>query len=166
MNAWYVVQTKPRKESLAETHLRRQGFETYLPWYKHVAKQRCGWKEAIEPLFPRYLFLRLDPTKQTVAPIRSTRGVTTLVTFGHRLVPVPDSIIAMLRDNADVHTGLQRAPDQQLEAGQTVSITAGPFEGLQGVFQAVSGEARVTILLDVLGKATRVVMARANIAAA
>jgi transcriptional antiterminator RfaH len=166
MNAWYVVQTKPRKESVAEANLQRQDFETYLPWLKRVAKHRGGWKEVVEPLFPRYLFLRLDPIEQTVAPIRSTLGVTTLVTFGHRLLPVPAAVIDGLRGSEDAQTGLHARPARDFKAGETVAITAGPFEGLQGVFETASGQERVAILLDVLGKATRVVMARSNVAAA
>ena len=166
MKAWYVVHTKPRKEALAEVNLQRQDFETYLPWFKRVARHRGGWKEIVEPLFPRYLFLRLDPTQQTVAPIRSTLGVTTLVTFGQRLMPVPETVVDTLRSSEDAQTGLHAAPKHELKAGETVAITAGPFEGLQGIFENNSGEERVAILLDVLGQARRVVLARANIAAA
>ena len=166
MKAWYVVHTKPRKESLAEVNLPRQNFETYLPWLKRIAKHRGGWKEIVEPLFPRYLFLRLDPMQQTVAPIRSTLGVSTLVTFGQRLMPVPDAIVEALRASEDAQTGLQATPTREFKAGEAVAITAGPFEGLQGIFENNSGEERVAILLDVLGQARRVVLARANIAAA
>jgi transcriptional antiterminator RfaH len=163
MHAWYVVHTKPRKESLAEANLQRQDFETYLPWYKRVARHRGTWREIIEPLFPRYLFLRIDPNQQTVAPIRSTLGVTTLVTFGHRLAPVPDAIIDAIRFNADAASGLHSAPEHPFRKGDTVAITAGPFEGLQGIFETSSGAQRVAVLLDILGKSTRVVLNRSQV---
>ena len=166
MNAWYVVQTKPRKEALAEANLQRQSFKTYLPWLRRVAKHRGGWKEVVEPLFPRYLFLCLDPTQQTVAPIRSTVGVTTLVTFGHRLMPVSEAVVDSLRSSEDAQTGLHTIAKREFKGGETVAITAGPFEGLQGVFETTSGEERVAILLDVLGQARRVILARSNVAAA
>lgn len=166
MHAWYVVHTKPRKESVAEINLERQGFETYLPWFKRIARQRGAWKEVLEPLFPRYLFLRVDTSQQTVAPIRSTLGVTTLVTFGNRLIPVSDALVDGLRRNADAQTGVHTRPKQDFAAGQSVAVMAGPFEGLQGVFDTASGEQRVAILLDVLGESTRVIIERANIAPA
>lgn len=166
MQSWYVVHTKPRKEAVAEANLKRQDFETYLPWYKRVARHRGTWREIMEPLFPRYLFLRIDPNEQTVAPIRSTLGVTTLVTFGQRLMPVPDVVIDTLRHNADAKTGLHTTLRQDFTKGQSVAINAGPFEGLQGIFDTTCGEARVAILLDILGKATRVVLARSNVAPA
>ncbi|NBC49779.1 MAG: transcription/translation regulatory transformer protein RfaH [Gammaproteobacteria bacterium] len=163
MYAWYVVYTKPRKEALAETNLQRQEFETYLPWFKRVTAQRGTWKETVEPLFPRYLFLRTDPTKQTVAPIRSTLGVSTLVTFGHQLMPVPDKMIDALRQRADPSTGVHCAPQHEFKKGEAVAITSGPFEGLQGIFDTCSGEARVAVLLDILGKSARVLLKRAQV---
>ena len=163
MHAWYVVHTKPRKEALAEANLQRQDFETYLPWYKRVARQRGTWREIVEPLFPRYLFLHIDPNQQTVAPIRSTLGVTTLVTFGHRLAPVSDDIIDAIRQNADARTGQHLAPERQYKKGDTVAITAGPFEGLQGIFETSSGAQRVALLLDILGKSARVVLNRSEV---
>jgi transcriptional antiterminator RfaH len=166
MHAWYVVHTKPRRESLAEANLQRQEFETYLPWLKRTARYRGTWRDIVEPLFPRYLFLRVDPDAQAVAPIRSTLGVTTLVTFGNRLMPVPEAVIDTLRHNADARTGLHAAPTSVLRKGQSIAVKAGPFEGLQGVFDTSSGEERVAILLDILGKSTRVIMARSNVALA
>lgn len=166
MHAWYVVHTKPRKESVAEANLQRQDFQTYLPWLKRTARYRGTWREIVEPLFPRYLFLRIDPGAQAVAPIRSTLGVTTLVTFGNRLTPVPEAVIDTLRHNADAQTGLHAAPAPILRKGQSIAVKGGPFDGLQGVFDTSSGEERVAILLNILGKSTRVVMARSNVAPA
>ena len=163
MQAWYVVHTKPRKESLAEANLQRQDFETCLPWHKRATRNRGIWRETIEPLFPRYLFLRIDPNQQTVAPIRSTLGVSTLVTFGHRLAPVSDDIIDDIRQNADAQTGVQRAPEHQFNRGDAVAITAGPFGGLQGVFETSSSAQRVAVLLDILGKSAKVVLNQSHV---
>lgn len=163
MYGWYVVQTKPRKERVAEANLQRQNFETYLPWYKRVAAKRGTWQEIVEPLFPRYLFLRTDPTQQTVAPIRSTLGVSTLVTFGHQLTPVPDTMIDALRQRADPATGIHCTPAHEFKKGEAVAITSGPFEGLQGIFDTCSGEARVAVLLEILGKSARVLLKRAQV---
>lgn len=150
---------------MAEANLQRQGFETYLPWYTRVVRQRGACRQVVEPLFPRYLFLRIDTIRQTVAPIRSTLGVSNLVTFGQRLPPVPDFVIDTLRHSVDGHSGPQVRNEQEYIAGQSVIVVAGPFEGLQGVFYTSSGEKRVAILLDVLGRSTRVVLTRDSVAA-
>jgi len=45
MKSWYVIHTKPRNESVAEEHLRRQAFETYLPRIKQERRQGASaWR--------------------------------------------------------------------------------------------------------------------------
>jgi len=39
----------------------------------------CVTLNTVEPLFPRYLFIRVDPARCSTAPVRSTRGVSGLV---------------------------------------------------------------------------------------
>jgi len=163
MKSWYVIHTKPRQESVAEENLQRQGFETYLPRIKRAVRRRNTWRDNIEPLFPRYLFLHIDPGQQTVAPVRSTLGVTTIVTFGNRIVPVPDGTIDTLRRHENGQTGLQQPPQQSLQKGDAVVVTAGPFEGIEGIFQMSSGQERVSVLLDILGQATRVILNRHDV---
>jgi transcription antitermination factor NusG len=46
-----------------------------------------------------------------------------------------------------------------------LTITAGPFGGLQGIFETASGAQRVALLLDILGKSTRVVLNRSQVEA-
>ena len=82
--SWYAIQTKVRQESLAVTNLDRQGFTCYLPLIT-LEKLRRGKKVMVEEaMFPGYLFIELDAsgTGQSWAPIRSTFGVSKLVSFG------------------------------------------------------------------------------------
>ena len=71
---WFAVFSKPRGEQTALVNLERQGFECFLPMalnpYQKISK-RNG--DRTEPLFPRYLFLRADPGRQSLARVRSTR---------------------------------------------------------------------------------------------
>ena len=79
MKSWYAIQTKPRQEAIAQLHLQRQRFETYLPQILLRKCKRDKWTKIVEPLFPRYLFIHIDPDENNLAPVRSTRGVTGLV---------------------------------------------------------------------------------------
>ena len=163
MKSWYVIHTKPRKEALAAENLQRQDFETYLPWIKRISKRGARWVDVVEPLFPRYLFARLDPGSQSVAPIRSTLGVTTLVTFGGQIRAVPDQVIEVLRHSEHAQDGVRIVAQRAFGKGDLVNVASGPFEGLKGVFEATTGRERVAVLLDILGKATTVVMRRTDI---
>ena len=58
---WYAVYTKSRQERIAQENLERQSFETYLPLMVLSRKRRGEWVETVEPIFSRYLFIRLEP---------------------------------------------------------------------------------------------------------
>ena len=64
MEGWYVTHTKPRQEIRAEEHLQRQGFHCFLPRIKRKRIRLKQRVEPIEPMFPRYLFVRLDPSRR------------------------------------------------------------------------------------------------------
>jgi transcriptional antiterminator RfaH len=152
MKLWYAIHTKPRQEEHAEEHLRRQEFEVYLPRIKQPRRYRGRWRDAIEPLFPRYLFIRLDLGSDNVAPIRSTRGVSKLVSFNGLPATVPEPLIDALVESADPDTGLLHPHEDRFKPGATVTIVNGPLAGLEAIFKAHDGEARSIILLELLGE--------------
>ena len=152
MKHWYAIHTKPRQEEHAAVHLRRQEFEIYLPRIKQARRFRQRWRDMIEPLFPRYLFIRLDLGNDNVAPIRSTRGVSKLVSFNGLPATVPEPLIDALIESADPDTGLLHPHEARFKPGATVTIVNGPLAGLEAIFEAHDGEARSIILLELLGK--------------
>ncbi len=158
MTRWYVVHTKPRQEMLAQTHLHRQAFRTYLPLIAQTRRRRDRRVEVILPLFPRYLFIQVNLREQCTAAVRSTLGVTAMVRFGDQLLPVPDSVIAYLQASTDADTGLHRLHAPRFQKGDKVRVDRGPFAGLEGIYQAERGEDRFMILLDFLGRQTPVTL--------
>ena len=162
---WYLVYTKPRQESVAEENLQRQGFDIWLPRLRLSRRRRGRWVDAVEPLFPRYLFIRLQAGGDDFAPIRSTRGVSGLVRIGMEPAQVPDPVVQALQQAADPDSGLLNPEASPLAQGDLVEVLEGPFEGLRGVFQLQSGDERVVILLDVLGQANREKLSRHQVRA-
>ena len=156
MKHWCAIHTKPRQEMLAAENLSHQEFEIYLPRIKQAHRYRHQWQDKIEPLFPRYLFIRLDLGKDNIAPIRSTRGVSKLVSFSGLPATVPDPFIETLIQSADPDTELFHPEVPLFEAGETVTIVDGPLQGLAAIFNARDGEARSIILLELLGKTQQV----------
>jgi transcriptional antiterminator RfaH len=164
MESWYVVHTKPRQEKRAERNLQLQGFHCYLPQIQKTRKRRGKRYLAIEALFPRYLFLRLNLFQDNVAPIRSTLGVSGLVHFGWQLPTMPESLIAKLLNATDPTSGLIKIPEHDFVKGERVIIEDGPLAGMEGIFQAATGKERVIILLDILGRQNAVTVPRELIA--
>ena len=164
MDAWYAVTTKPRSEALAEEHLRRQGYECLLPRVRRVVRSAGGLKARVESLFPNYLFLRADTERVSLAPVRSTRGATGLVRFGGEPVRVPEAVIAGIRQRIDAGDGLVRLDAPDFEPGQAARVTEGALAGWEGVFLAREGHDRVRLLVELLGRATEVVLPRSQLA--
>ncbi len=150
-SAWFLVRSKPRQESVALTHLARQGYESYLPLFAAEKLVRRKSTLVQEPMFARYLFVRLDTTGQgqSWSPIRSTVGVSELVCFGSRPARVDDILIATLRER---ETAQQASPASLFAHGDNVRITEGAFAGLEAIYQMNDAEGRAMVLLDLLSK--------------
>lgn len=119
-------------------------------------QRRTQRKLRIEPLFPRYLFLDATADGQSLGPVKSTRGVSKLVRFGVELARLPDSVIRAIRARCDAATGLVRLDPVPVEPGDKVRVFDGPLAGAHGLFQAVSGEMRALLLIEFMGRQTRV----------
>lgn len=145
---WYLIQCKGGESFRAAEHLDNQGYQVFHPVLQ-VQKKRRGklcWID--EPLFPYYLFIRLDRLASNWRPIRSTRGVLRLVGFGDEPLPVDDGLVDTLRDSAG-GVASQEA-NVYFRAGEIVEITEGPFRALQAVFASQKGEERAIVLLNML----------------
>ena len=146
MSHWHAVLCKPRREALAEANLRNQGFEVYLPRMVGLCRRSGRWERRIEPLFPRYLFLNEGDGGRALAPVRSTLGVSDLVRSAGAPVRVPPGIVEALRDSADPETGCHRFRVAPFAPGERVRFAAGPFKGLEGLFEMESGEDRKSVV--------------------
>lgn len=163
---WYAVCCKPRQESIAQENLERQDFQVYLPRLQTRKRRGGKWVEAVEALFPRYLFIRINPAAQSTACVRSTRGACGLVRFGALPAVVPDDIIEAIRQREDAASGLHRDAEPQFAEGEPILLVDGPFAGVEGIFAQQGGESRVIVLLELLGKANKVAVQRDWIAKA
>ena len=146
---WYVVYSKPSQEVRAETELAYQGFSVYLPKISEAKRLRGQWMQQIRPMFPRYLFVQPEHAEQSIAPVKSTRGVSHLVRLGTQMVACPNTLIETIRS---AEAELNREGGAAfVEVGETIEIVEGPFQGLISRVVAAT-EDRVSILLEVLGK--------------
>ena len=106
-----------------------------------------------EPMFSRYLFIQLDDTTQNWGPIRSTLGVSKLVSFGPHPAKVPPEFVANLKE------ALPETLARLFASGDNVQVAAGPLQGLEGKYLAHDGEARAFVLIELLGQPQKIAMA-------
>jgi transcription elongation factor/antiterminator RfaH len=151
---WYVVQTRPRKEAVAVTNLRRQGFEPFLPQVRCSVRHARKTVEVARPLFPRYLFLPLDIGRDRWRPILSTLGVASVIMNGDRPRATPLGLVEDLIAATDWSGSVDLS--QRLVVGGSVKLLRGPFaDRIAQLIELDDGE-RVTVLLEVLGAARQV----------
>jgi transcriptional antiterminator RfaH len=156
LRRWHLVFTKPAAEELAKEHLERQGYGVYFPRVQQKALRRGKLVERVVSLFPRYLFVQLDTAWQSLAPVRSTVGITNVVRFGTEYTVVADGVISNLKSHEDPSSGLHSlAISPWFKSGDSVRIATGTLAGLEGVFEFKDGNQRVTIFLNLLGRESR-----------
>jgi transcriptional antiterminator RfaH len=152
MRRWYVAHTQPGAEAKAAGHLERQGFATWLPLCARTVRHARRARLALRPLFPRYLFVALDREGGPWRAALSTQGVAGLV--GGRAGPaaVPDAVIAALRARAGADGLFAVAATLGLKPGDRVRIAAGALAGVEAILGAATPDARVAVLLGLLGR--------------
>jgi transcriptional antiterminator RfaH len=157
MGQWYTLHTKPNSEYQVETALRERGFQTYLPQITSPRPQR---RSTDEPFFPCYLFIKVDLGTVALSEVQSTPGLRSIVGFDGQLISLTDEIIDMIRRRLNRGATAGAYPGYVFKQGDTVRITDGPFQDMLAIFDGPAMPAeRVQVLLDILGRASRVQVA-------
>jgi transcription antitermination factor NusG len=144
---WYVVYSKPRKEEQVQFYLGLKGIETFFP---KLRLPRGSNGRGVTPLFPNYLFVRLDLFAEAHY-VSWTPGVKRIVSCSDRPIPVGDGVMGFLRARADAGGVIQA--HSQLQSGQQVEINGGPFHGFVGIIQnPPNAQGRVRVLLKLLSR--------------
>ena len=90
---WYLLQTKPRAHVTACEHLRRQGFEVFLPLIVNTTKTRGKFLNSKVPLFKGYLFMGTSINPIPWRSVNGTRGVSKAVTLDGVYRPISSHIV-------------------------------------------------------------------------
>jgi len=157
-SVWHVVHVHLHAETKAQTHLARQGFETYLPLYLKRRRHARRTETVAAPLYPSYLFVRFNSSIHRWRSIHSTIGVVRLVCNGDVPAALDQAIIEDLknRENAQGFIQLEHRPKFSLH--DKVRVSDGVFADCLGLVEGVSDRDRVVILLNMLGRKVRVLL--------
>ena len=152
---WYLIYTKPRQEKCALQNLEQQGYQCYLPMLPKEKLRQGALALSNEPLFPRYLFIRLaqDFMAKSWSPIRSTKGVSRLVRFGAEPARVDDGLVDLLKKN---EPAVQAQAEPMFIPGERVRLKESPFAGIEGVYQMADGNQRALLLIELMSTEVKV----------
>lgn len=167
---WFIALTEPNRERTAAKHLELLGCVSYLPVFAraHCYRSRGGrrWQVSLRPLFPGYLFVVPGPDLFTL--VRIAVGIRQWNPFlGHEGVPAIvgeakiKEIQALERD-----INLTSSKRTRFRIGDRVLIRDGAFSGHKATVHMLSDAERVTLLLDFLGRPTKVQLGADQIGAA
>ena len=137
---WLVAYTKPRQEQVALQNLERQNFEAYLPRYKKFKNTEAGPMPVFEPMFPRYILFRPRKPEQSIETVRSTKGISHVVRFGHEPGVVSANMVATIQ--AFEAEQNQATLDQMtnFKAGQKVKLKPVALGNMEVLVQSVSAK--------------------------
>jgi transcription antitermination factor NusG len=149
---WYALQVHQRTEKLTAQLLDQKGYGLFLPTY--VLKRR--WSDRVKifdrPLFPGYLFCKLDPRVRL--PLLTTPGVVSVVGAGNQPIPIPDGEIDAVR--RIVNSAAAVEPWPYLKSGERVTISDGPLRGVEGILASVKSCCRVIVSINLLQRSVAV----------
>lgn len=152
-NRWFALQVKVRFEETCARILRTKGYEEFLPLTSFTV---CGnvpkaLKKAL-PLFPGYLFCKMNSNVN--GPLVTTPGVMRIVSFGGVPCSINEKEITAIRCLMESGRPMYAWP--HLHVGQRITITAGPFCGVQGNLLRIKGGNRLVVCISVLQRAAAV----------
>lgn len=154
---WFAVRVRSNREQVVSLHLREKGYQEFSPSYR-IERQWSDRKKIIDqPLFPGYVFCRLNPHDRL--PVLQVPGVVGLVGVGKVPEKVPESELDRVR--MLLQSGLLVTPWPFLQIGQHVVIERGPLEGLEGILLREKGALRLIVSITLLQRSVSAEIDRA-----
>jgi transcriptional antiterminator RfaH len=156
---WYAVRTQPRAEDRAQRNLEAQGFETFSPRIARSVRhaRRTQWRLA--PLFPGYMFVRLDASRQRWRPIDATFGVANIVKVAQTPAPLPLGLVEHLQVLA-AETGELTGLESTIAIGDKVRVLGGAFDNWIGEVLSLPAPDRVMLLISMATREVKVTIPR------
>jgi transcription elongation factor/antiterminator RfaH len=146
---WFVVHTKPGNEERVKTNLLNQEIETFLPLLKTHHYSGGKMVQRIKPLFPNYLFAKLE-LETHYYKVKWTRGVNKILGGKTGPIPISEKVVQTIKERAGEDNLIELQSD--LKEGDAIQVTSGPLKDLMGVFKKdMSSKGRVKVLLSLIG---------------
>lgn len=159
---WYALQTCANHEKKVAERLGAQNIESMLPLYSEVHRWKDRNKRVDAPLFPGYVFVKLDFAERMRAT--TIGGVVRLVSYGQAPAPVPAEDIELIR-RCWQHGSVVR-PHNFLVEGSKVRVVCGPLTGLSGILLRRKGAARLVLSVGLIQSAVAVEVSEEDVAPA
>lgn len=149
---WYAAYTRHQHEKAVAHIVGQKGIETFLPLCNVTSRWRDRTKILQQPLFPGYVFLRIDMGR--CLAVLQVPSVHFLVGGNRRPAAIPEEEIEAIRRAVD--SRLLVEPYPFLAAGDRVRVKAGALEGLEGILIRKKKAHRLVLSVEMLQKSMAV----------
>lgn len=157
---WYLIRTNSKAEKKCCESLQLKGFEVYLPLQKVQRKWSDRIKTIEEPIFKGYLFVFTNVNERY--EILNTPNVFQFVHFNGELAVVSKEEIKGLKNALSKDISIEII-EEQIEVGEEVIITSGPFSGLFAKLVGVKNKYKLQIAIEAIGKAILIEIGRTKV---
>ncbi len=164
---WYVVHTYSGYENKVKNNLlskvkqmnmQEKIFQVLVPTEEEIEFKDGKKKTVQKKLYPGYVLVEMIMSDDSWFVVRNTSGVTGFVGpvgSGVRPMPLPDEEVKVILRQMGLEAPAKVTLD--IDVGQVIKITKGPFEGFKGVVDEVSIEReKIKVLLTIFGRETPV----------
>ena len=151
--SWYALHVRPRSEKLVSQLLEYKGVEEFLPLYREKHRWSDRLAEVELPLFPGYVFCKVDWSHST-PPILTTPGVLSVLGVGGVPAPVDDSELEAIR--VILKSGTAPLPWPMPKVGDQIYIEQGPLSGIEGVLIESKNQSRLVVSVTILQRAVAI----------
>jgi transcription antitermination factor NusG len=154
--SWFALGLRSNFEKTTATLLEHQGYEALSPTYRIRRRWSDRLKEIETPLFPGYVFCRMDLAER--GPVLMTPGVVRIIGFGSEPAPVADLEIVAIQ--AIMKSGLLSRPWPFLAVGDPILVESGPLAGTTGFLTCVDEQYRLIASISLLQRSIAVELDR------
>jgi len=153
---WFAILARTGREKNAILLLENAGYECYLPVSKFTRRWSDRVKQIEVPLFPGYLFCRMNA--QNRLPVLMTPGVIQIVGVGKMPIPVEEEEIAAIQRVEK--SGLSAMPWPYMQVGHVARIEDGPLRGLTGIVVKIKSGTKLVLSVSLLQRSVAVELDR------
>ena len=146
---WFAARTIPHRENSAQFNLNCVGFRSFVPRFRRTIRHANRLRNVFAPLFPGYIFVILDLSRDRWRTVNNTTGVASLIMGVEQPLPVPPGVVEALTARRE-GSGMIRL-DDDLEVGEKVRILSGPFAETLCHIMHLDDRGRVRVLLEIMG---------------
>jgi len=167
---WHIALIEPQRERISCHVLRQRGYEVYYPAFpKKTTRGQGAIRTEMRPFFPGYMFVNQSPRGWEW--LRTAPGVRTfnsLLMINGRYAILPDGEIQRIAEKEEglIHQILHPPPRTLPYAvGDQVKVIDGPFGGWLATIETLDDEERISLLMDIFGRESRVFASHTQLAA-